>query len=83
MVFTVTVAPAENATVTIVSGNQQLCQVKVTTSNGSGTCALTDNQLGLGVYSALADTAAGPGFTASSSDPETFTVLGLGILSGL
>jgi hypothetical protein len=83
MVFTVNVAPAENATVTVVSGNQKLCQVTVTTSNGSGTCALTGSELGSGLYSAHAETAAGPGFTASSSDPVTFTVLGLNILSAL
>jgi hypothetical protein len=83
MVFTVNVTPAENATVTVLSGIQKLCQVTVTTSNGSGTCALTDGELGLGLYSAHAETAAGPGFTASSSDPVTFSVLGLNILSAL
>jgi hypothetical protein len=83
MVFTVNVAPAENATVTIVSGDKKLCQVTVTTSNGSGTCALSGSELGLGLYSAHAETAAGPGFTASSSDPVTFSVLGLNILSAL
>ena len=83
MVFTVSVTPAENATVSIVSGDQQLCQVTVTTANGTGSCALADSQLGLGLYSAHAETAAGAGFTGSSSDPVSFTVLGLNILSAL
>ncbi len=83
MIFTVSVTPAENATVSIVSGDQQLCQVTVTTSNGTGSCALTNSQLGLGLYSAHAETAAGAGFTGSSSDPVSFTILGLDILSAL
>jgi hypothetical protein len=78
MVFTVSVTPAENATVTIVSGGQQLCQVKVTASNGSGSCALTGSELGPGVYTAHAETPAGSDLTGSSSNSATFTVLGLG-----
>jgi hypothetical protein len=83
MVFTVSVTPAENATVSIVSGDRQLCQVTVSTSNGTGSCALTDSELGLGLYSAHAETEAGAGFTGSSSDPVSFTVVGLDILSAL
>ncbi|HSZ37901.1 MAG TPA: glycosyl hydrolase [Acidimicrobiales bacterium] len=77
IVFTVSVAPAENATVTIMSGKQQLCQVTVTTSDGSGTCALTDSQLGVGVYAAEAETPDGSGFTGSTSDPVLLFILGL------
>ena len=80
MVFTVDVTPAENAIVTIKSGDQTLCQTIVTASNGSGICALTGSELGPGLYAAHAETAAGPGFDASSSEPVTFTVLGLGLL---
>jgi hypothetical protein len=83
MVFTVHVTPAENATVTIVSGTQQLCQTTVTTSNGKGVCALTARELGPGLYTAHAETTAGPGFGGSSSDPVTFSILGLNVLSAL
>jgi hypothetical protein len=83
MIFSVSVTPAENTTVTVVSGGQRLCQVIVTTSNGTGSCTLTDSELGLGVYAAHAETAAGPGFSGSSSDSAAFTVLGLDILSAL
>jgi hypothetical protein len=83
MAFTVSVTPAENATVTVVSGSQKLCEVLVRASNGTGSCALTDNQLGLGLYSAQADTPAGSGFAGSSSDSVAFTILGLNILSAL
>jgi outer membrane biosynthesis protein TonB len=83
MVFTVSVSPAENATVTVVSGNQKLCEVTVTTSDGSGSCALTDSELGLGLYPAQAETPAGSGFTGSTSNTATFTVVGLDLLSTL
>jgi hypothetical protein len=83
MIFTVSVAPAENTTVDIVSGDQRLCQVTVTTSNGTGSCSLTDNELGLGVYTVHAETAAGSGFSGSSSNSAAFSVLGLNLLSAL
>ncbi|HXB38263.1 MAG TPA: glycosyl hydrolase [Acidimicrobiales bacterium] len=83
MIFTVSVTPVENTTVDIVSGDQRLCQVTVTTSNGTGSCTLTDSELGLGVYTAHAETAAGPDFSGSSSDSAAFTVLGLNLLSAL
>jgi hypothetical protein len=83
MLFTVSVTPAENTTVDIVSGDKRLCQVTVTTSNGTGSCTLTDSELGLGVYTAHAETAPGPDFSGSSSDSAAFTVLGLNLLSAL
>jgi hypothetical protein len=83
MIFTVSVTPAENSTVDIMSGDQRLCQVTVTTSNGTGSCTLTDSELGLGVYTAHAETAPGPDFSGSSSDSAAFTVLGLNLLSAL
>ena len=76
MVFKVTVTPAVDATVGVYGqgGVVKLCAVTVTTTKGSGTCALSDSELGPGLYVAAAVTQSGPGFVGSFSNFATFAV---------
>ena len=76
MVFKVTVTPAVDATVGVYGqgGAVKLCAVTVTTTKGSGTCALSDSELGPGLYVAAAVTQSGPGFVGSFSNFATFAV---------
>jgi hypothetical protein len=78
MVFKVSVTPAENDIVDIVEGGQKLCQVKVTVSKGTGSCALTDSQLGPGSYVADAVAPPGQGFAGSFSNFAAFSIIGAG-----
>jgi hypothetical protein len=76
MVFKVTVTPAVNDTVTVYAdgGLVTLCQVTVTTAEGSGSCALSDSQLAAGLYVADAVTPSGPDFIGSFSNFAAFTI---------
>lgn len=76
MVFKVSVTPAVDDTVTIYAdgGLVQLCQVTVTTAKGNGTCALTDSELGPGLYVADAVTPSGAEFVGSFSNFAAFMI---------
>ncbi len=76
IVFTVTVTPAVNETVGVYGdgGLFKLCQVTVTTADGSGTCALGDEELGPVLYLAGAVTLSGSDFMGSFSNPVTFVI---------
>ena len=76
MVFKVTVTPAVDDTIGIYGqgGIVKLCEVTVTTSKGSGSCALGDSELGPGLYVAAAVTSSGPGFIGSFSNFATFAI---------
>ena len=52
----------------------KLCEVTVTSSKGSGSCSLSDNELGPGLYIAAAVTPSGPGFMGSFSNIATFAI---------
>jgi hypothetical protein len=70
MVFTLTVSPAVDQTVGIYGdgGLLDLCQVTVSTANGTGTCALSNDELGPGLYLVGAVTVSGPNYTGSFSN---------------
>jgi hypothetical protein len=70
MVFTLTVSPAVDQTVGIYGdgGQLDLCQVTVSTANGTGTCALSNDELGPGLYLVGAVTVSGPNYTGSFSN---------------
>ena len=72
--FTVSVTPAENVSVQIDGAIGELCQVTLTTANGTGSCALTDSQLGPGSYVVDAVTPSGPDFVGSPSTLAGLTV---------
>ena len=74
--FTVTVTPAVNGTIGIYAdgGLFKLCDVKITTADGSGTCALTNSELGPGLYLAGAITLSGADYTGSFSNPVAFSI---------
>jgi hypothetical protein len=76
MVFKVTVTPAVNDTVGIYGqgGVVKLCDVTITESKGTGTCSLSDSQLGPGLYVAAAVTPSGSGFMGSFSNFATFAI---------
>ncbi len=76
IVFTLTVAPAVDETVGIYGddGLFKLCQVTVTTADGTGTCALGDDELGPGLYLAGAVTMSGSDFMGSFSNPVFFAI---------
>jgi hypothetical protein len=52
----------------------KLCQVNLTTSKGTGTCTLGDDELGLGLYLGGAVTLSGPDYIGSFSNPVAFTI---------
>ena len=70
MVFTLTVSPAVDQTVAIYGdwGLLDLCQVTVSTDDGTGTCALSNDELGPGFYLVGAVTMSGPNYTGSFSN---------------
>jgi hypothetical protein len=68
------VTPPENVSVQIDDSAGELCQVTLTTANGTGSCALTDGQLGPGVYVVDAVTPSGPDFVGSFSSFAGLTV---------
>jgi hypothetical protein len=70
MVFTVTVSPAVDQTVGIYGDGAllDLCQVTVSTANGTGTCALGNDELGPGLYLVGAVTMSGPNYMGSFSN---------------
>ena len=74
--FTVIVTPAVNETVGIYGdgGLFKLCDVTISTANGSGTCALTNSELGPGLYLAGAITLSGADYTGSFSNPVAFSI---------
>jgi hypothetical protein len=74
--FTVTVTPAVNETVGIYGdgGLFKLCDVTISTANGSGTCALTNSELGPGLYLAGAITQSGADYMGSFSNPVAFSI---------
>jgi hypothetical protein len=74
--FTVTVSPAVNETVGVYGdgGLFKLCDVTITTANGSGTCALTNSELGPGLYLAGAITVSGADYMGSFSNPVAFSI---------
>ena len=75
--FTVTVIPAVNETVGVYGdgGLFKLCDVTITTAgDGSGTCALGNDELGPGLYLAGAITTSGADFTGSFSNPAAFSI---------
>jgi Glycosyl hydrolase family 26 len=74
--FTVTVTPAVNETIGIYGdgGLFKLCDVTISTANGSGTCALTNSELGPGLYLAGAITLSGEDYTGSFSNPVAFSI---------
>jgi hypothetical protein len=76
LTFTLTVTPAVNETIGVYGdgGLFKLCDVTITTDNGSGTCALTNNELGPGLYLAGAVTLSGTSFTGSFSNPVAFSI---------
>jgi len=70
MVFTLTVSPAVDQTVGIYGdgGLLDLCQVTVSTANGTGTCAFSNDELGPGLYLVGAVTVSGPDYMGSFSN---------------
>ena len=76
LTFTVTVMPAVNETIGIYGdgGLFKLCEVTISTANGSGTCALTNSELGPGLYLAGAITLSGADYTGSFSNPVAFSI---------
>jgi Glycosyl hydrolase family 26 len=76
MTFTVTVKPAINETVGVYAdgGLLKLCSVTLTTADGSGTCALSNNALAPGLYLAGAVTLSGPTYMGSFSNLVPFAI---------
>lgn len=76
MTFTVTVTPAINETVGVYAdgGLLKLCSVTLTTADGSGTCALSNNALAPGLYLAGAVTLSGPDYMGSFSNLSPFAI---------
>ena len=76
LTFTVTVTPAVNETIGIYGdgGLFKLCDVTISTANGSGTCALGNDELGPGLYLAGAITLSGADYTGSFSNPVAFSI---------
>ena len=76
MTFTVTVTPAINETVGVYAdgGLLKLCSVTLTTADGSGTCALSNNALAPGLYLAGAVTLSGPDYMGSFSNLVPFAI---------
>jgi hypothetical protein len=76
MKFTVTVTPAVNETVNVYgdAGLLKLCSVTITTADGSGTCALSNDALGPGFYIAGAVTLSGTDYTGSFSNLVPLTI---------
>ena len=70
MVFTLTVSPAVDQTVGIYGdgGLLDLCQVTVSTANGTGTCALSNDEFGPGLYLVGAVTMSGTNYSGSFSN---------------
>ncbi len=76
LTFTVTVTPAVNQTVGIYGdgGLFKLCDVTISTANGTGTCALGNDELGPGLYLAGAITLSGADYMGSFSNPVAFSI---------
>jgi hypothetical protein len=76
MKFTVTVTPAVNETVNVYgdAGLLKLCSVTITTADGSGTCALSNDALAPGFYIAGAVTLSGTDYTGSFSNVVPLTI---------
>jgi hypothetical protein len=76
LTFTVTVTPAVNETIGVYgdTGLFKLCSVTITTDDGSGTCALTKDELGPGLYLAGAVTLSGEDYTGSFSNLVAFSI---------
>jgi Glycosyl hydrolase family 26 len=76
LTFTVTVSPAVNQTVGIYGdgGLFKLCDVTISAANGTGTCALGNDELGPGLYLAGAITVSGADYMGSFSNPVAFSI---------
>jgi hypothetical protein len=74
--FAVTVSPAVNETVGVYGdgGLFKLCDVTISTANGTGTCALGNDELGPGLYLAGAITLSGADYMGSFSNPVAFSI---------